>query len=167
MKHLIVAIAFALMASAAQAAVLSWSAPLEPGQEVPPVLNAPDATGSATGTIDTDTNLLTWNIVWSGLTGNVTAMHFHGPAPVGENTGIQVTIGDTTSPSTGSSPIDPADTGDLLDGLWYINIHTARNPGGEIRGQVIPAPIPVPATLPLLLGAGALLGVCARRRRRA
>ena len=32
---------------------------------------------------------------------------------------------------------------DLLRGLWYVNIHTANNPGGEIRGQVIPHAAPV------------------------
>jgi len=34
--------------------------------------------------------------------------------------------------------LTPAQAADLLAGRWYVNIHTARYPGGEIRAQVTP-----------------------------
>ena len=41
------------------------------------------------------------------------------------------------SPIDGTATITPDQAKDLLDGKWYFNLHTAANPGGEIRGQVI------------------------------
>jgi len=41
-----------------------------------------------------------------------------------------------TSPAQGSAALTDAQSADLLAGRYYINIHTAANPAGEIRGQV-------------------------------
>ncbi len=35
-------------------------------------------------------------------------------------------------------PLTPLQVADLMAGKWYVNLHTAANPGGEIRGQVMP-----------------------------
>ena len=48
-------------------------------------------------------------------------------------------IDDLESPSVGSAILTPEQEGLLRAGLWYLNIHTAANPAGEIRGQVLPA----------------------------
>ena len=40
------------------------------------------------------------------------------------------------SPITGTATLTPAQAADLAAGKWYVNLHTAANPGGEIRGQV-------------------------------
>jgi hypothetical protein len=88
-------------------------------------------------TYDTAMNMMSWNITFSGMSGAPTVAHFHGPAAVGADAGIQVTIGDLTSPSIGSATITETQEGQLLGGLWYINYHTAMCGGGEIRGQVI------------------------------
>ena len=98
-----------------------------------------DAGGTGTGvgtiTFDTVTNLLSWNVSHSGLSGAVTAAHFHGPALPDQNAGVQVGIG-VPSPAMDSMVLTPAQATDLLAGLWYINIHSTNFPGGEIRGQV-------------------------------
>ena len=147
------------------AAIIQMEAHLDGSQEVPP--NQSQATGFASVTLDDVTNLLSWNLSWTDdlLSGPAQAMHFHGPAPVGVNAGVQVNIGaisGITSPTIGSATITQAQADDLLAGLWYINIHTGEFPGGEIRGQV--NVIPIPAAV-WLFGSG-LLGLVALARRR-
>jgi hypothetical protein len=72
-----------------------------------------------------------------------TAAHFHNGA-IGVNGGVVRTItndfaGNTASgiwTSSDTEPLTPGLIADLLAGNLYINVHTAANPGGEIRGQV-------------------------------
>jgi len=101
-------------------------------------VNPPPSGGGGSGTVTYDdaTNLLSWNITFSNLSGPAVAAHFHGPATPAENAGVIVTIGDLTSPSVGSQVITEADEAQLLGGDWYINYHTSACGGGEIRGQV-------------------------------
>lgn len=99
----------------------------------------PASGGAGTGigvmTLDTTSNLFSWHIDWSGLTGTVTAIHFHGPALEGTAAGVQLTTG-TSKPVTGSATISDAQKLQLLDGYWYINLHTEAFPYGEVRGQI-------------------------------
>jgi hypothetical protein len=98
------------------------------------------ATGSATMTFDDQSSLLTWNITWGPLEGDITVAHFHGPAPPGQNAGIQVNWGEISglvSPSIGEATLSSTQAADLLAELYYINIHSSVDPGGEIRGQVL------------------------------
>ena len=92
--------------------------------------------GSGGMTYDSVTNMLTWSISFSNLSSAPFAAHFHGPAMAGAGAGIQVTITDLITPSTGSAMITDAQEADLLAGLYYINYHTTACPDGEIRGQV-------------------------------
>jgi predicted secreted protein with PEFG-CTERM motif len=88
---------------------------------------------------DPSSNELSWSIDFSDLSGSATAAHFHGPAAEGANAGVQVNIGEVSglvSPMNGSAQLTPDQASALLDGQLYINIHTAANPDGEIRGQV-------------------------------
>jgi hypothetical protein len=88
---------------------------------------------------DPSNNELTWSIEFSGLSGSASAAHFHGPAATGTNAGVQVNIGEVSgldSPMEGSAELTAEQASMLLDEELYINIHTAANPNGEIRGQV-------------------------------
>ena len=58
-------------------------------------------------------------------------------AEAGKNGGVAVAIPNaTSSPVEGSATLTDAQAADLTGGKYYVNIHTAANPGGEIRGQV-------------------------------
>jgi CHRD domain-containing protein len=110
-------------------------ATLDAKSEVPP--NASAGTGTADIDYDADTKKLSWKLSYSGLTGPATAAHFHGPAEPGKDAGVAVAIPNaTTSPTEGSATLTDAQAADLMAGKYYVNVHTAANPGGEIRGQV-------------------------------
>ncbi len=111
----------------------SLSATINAAQEVP--TNASTATGSMTGHYDNSTNILSYNIPYSGL-GTVTAMHFHGNAAAGSNAGVKAGITVAASPVIGNVTIAKVDEAAMLAGMWYINIHTSAFAGGEIRGQM-------------------------------
>ncbi|NOJ41235.1 CHRD domain-containing protein [Bradyrhizobium australiense] len=110
-------------------------ATLDGKAEVPPNTSA----GKGTAELDYDpaSKKLSWKLNYSGLSGPATAAHFHGPAEAGKNAGVAVAIPNaTSSPVEGSATLTDAQAADLMAGKYYINIHTAANPGGEIRGQV-------------------------------
>ncbi|MBA2501158.1 MAG: CHRD domain-containing protein [Chitinophagaceae bacterium] len=107
-------------------------------QEVPAVTTA--ATGTLTGSYNDNTNELSYTINWTGLSGNVVAAHFHGPAATGTNASpvidLTVTTNGTNGNITGTQTLNATNEGFLKAGTLYYNLHTAANPGGEIRGQV-------------------------------
>jgi CHRD domain len=112
-----------------------FKATLDGKSEVPP--NATTGTGTADIDYDAATKKLSWKLTYSGLTGPATAAHFHGPAEAGKDAGVEVAIpGATSSPAEGSATLTDAQASDLASGKLYVNVHTAANPKGEIRGQV-------------------------------
>jgi hypothetical protein len=144
-KHIgLASLTFALMSSAlassaAFADSVALRANLQPSSEVPPHVSK--GHGALKATFDTSTNKLVWEVTYGGLTGPATMAHFHGPAPVGQNAKVQVPIpaDELPSPIKGEATLTEAQANDLLGGQYYFNIHTAKNPAGEIRGQVMPA----------------------------
>ena len=87
--------------------------------------------------VDTASKQLTWTGSTSGLTGDATAAHFHGPADPGGNASVAVPMASFKATFTGAATLTDAQMADLLAGKWYVNIHTAKNANGEIRGQVV------------------------------
>jgi CHRD domain len=127
---------FAIANSAAVAETLKYKSVINAQNVTTP--NDSKGTGTAEVTYDTATKTLSWDINFDGLTGPPTMAHFHGPAAPGANAGVALMIGtNPTSPAKGTATLTDAQAADLQGGLWYINIHTAANRGGEIRGQVV------------------------------
>ncbi len=110
-------------------------------QEVP--LNKSGASGKMAVTFDRCSNMLKFNVTWKDLTGAPVGAHIHGPASKGVNASVKVDLS-ALIPKTASGTFKHevkvdgvALTEDnLMNGLYYINIHTAQYPGGEIRGQI-------------------------------
>ena len=128
------------LGTAAMADNLAWTATLDQAQQTKMMVPVPGAMGTAKGTLDTGTGELTWQVEFTGLSGGVTAAHFHGPAAPGADAAVVQDINETSgpvSPMTGHAKLVNSQMTELEDGLWYINIHTVANPDGEIRGQVI------------------------------
>ena len=122
--------------SAASAAMIDFQGTLSGKSEVPPT--ASTGSGDVLATLDTSTKKLTYTMTFMGLTGPATAAHFHGPAAAGANAGVAVPIGaNPASPVTNTVTLTDAQIKDLEAGKWYANVHTAANPGGEIRGQMM------------------------------
>ena len=125
----------AAIAFAGPALADKMKATLDGKAQVPP--NTSAAKGTADIDYDAASKKLSWKLSYSGLSGPATAAHFHGPAEAGKNAGVAVAIPNATpSPVEGSATLTDAQAADLVAGKYYINIHTAANPGGEIRGQV-------------------------------
>jgi len=137
-KRASIAVVFASIAgvagSPAWAEMMNLQTTLSAASEVPP--NASKATGKATLQYDTASKQLKWNISYSGLSGPATAGHIHGPAAAGANAGVAIPFAKAASPIEGSATLTDAQAADLLAGKYYVNIHSAANPGGEIRGQI-------------------------------
>lgn len=122
---------------------------LSGANETPPVTS----TASGVGYLAHSSGnfFMRYAIEYNGLSGPVTAAHFHsgaagvaGPVVVGLSAGVTNTLVGTLELT--SLPIDFLQK--LDNGTLYANIHTAANPGGEIRGQLIPlGPVAFAATL--------------------
>ena len=133
----------ALMATSSHAFALKIpiQANLSGGGEVPS--NSSPAKGVMEGTLDTDTNTLTWTVTYTGLSSPPIGAHFHGPVSYRgvtpeENAPIQVgTPGNLGSPFKGVAKIDDTQAKDLKDGRWYFNLHSKNFPAGEIRGPIV------------------------------
>lgn len=126
----------ATIAFAGPAFAEKFKATLDGKAEVPP--NTSAGKGAADIDYDAASKKLSWKVTYSGLSGPATAAHFHGPGEAGKNAGVAVPIPNiASSPAEGSATLTDAQAADLLAGKYYVNIHTAANPAGEIRGQVM------------------------------
>jgi hypothetical protein len=74
--------------------------------------------------------------MYSGISGPATGAHIHGPAEPGKNAGVVVPFAAAASPIKGSKVLTEAQAKDLMAGKYYVNIHTAANQDGEIRGNI-------------------------------
>ena len=127
-------IAVLAFASPSMAANVNLKADLKGASEVPPIDSK--GTGSVTATFDTASKKLSWKGNVTGLSGPATAAHFHS-GEAGKNGGVVVPIAGADKGSfEGSATLTDAQAEELMAGKWYVNVHTAANKGGEVRGQV-------------------------------
>jgi hypothetical protein len=121
-----------------RAETVIFKAELKASNQTPP--NDSKGTSSVTASYDTNSKVLSWKGAHSGLTGDVTSAHFHGPAEAGRSAGVATWISakGTLLPASfvGQATLTDAQAAELMAGLWYVNLHTVRYPGGEIRGQL-------------------------------
>ena len=115
-------------------------------QEVPkPKGNANRARGSFTATV-TKTGTagsITWRLTFSKLTGRASAAHIHIGAS-GKSGPVAVPLcGPCRSGVRKTATLQPSVLAALEAGRAYVNIHTARNPAGEIRGQIRAVPLSI------------------------
>ena len=115
--------------------VSTLTARLSGANEVPAANS--NGSGTLSANLDKATSVLSWTVTYSGLSGPATAGHFHGPAKMGQNAGVALPFaGNLESPIRGTATLTAAQMDAVMNGNWYVNLHTAANPGGEIRGQV-------------------------------
>jgi hypothetical protein len=121
------------------AEAVALTAALTPGKEVPKPTGAKaDAGGrfAAGLTRRTAGGTLAWRLTFHGLTGRAIAAHVHLAKP-GVAGPIAVPLcGPCRSGQRGSAKVNARTVTALLGGRAYVNVHTTKNPGGEIRGQV-------------------------------
>ena len=136
-RVLLAAVFSAAFVGAASAATVSYTAKLSGRSELPKTDSK--GTGKLDGTFDTQTKVLTYTLTFDGLSGPATAAHIHGPASRKESAGVVAPLGDKspTSPVSGSVTLTDDQANALASSKLYVNVHTAANPGGEIRGQIV------------------------------
>lgn len=136
--------------------IVTFKATMNGASELP--TNTSAGTGTFTATLDTATNIFTYDFTFTGLGTNVTSGHIHGPAAANASAGTTInfatlagatfSVGATSGTGRGVSTLNAANQitttvkGDSLQkllfaGLAYVNIHTTAFPAGEIRGQII------------------------------
>lgn len=136
--RLFTSICVILLLAASAFADTFFTGDLEAAQEVPP--NGSVATGFGRVTLNPTEDSIRVSMLWMNLTGNATGGHIHGPAAPGANGPIIFNLAPSAT-TTGAVialnfAVTPQQVADLKAGLWYFNVHTAANPGGEIRGQI-------------------------------
>lgn len=112
------------------------AATLTAKKEIPKPVGSPKGTGSFTGTIGAK-RVLHWKLTFKGLTGAAAGAHIH-IGKVGKAGPVAVVLCGTVckSPVSGKATLTAAQQKAIKTGGAYVNVHTTKNPGGEIRGQI-------------------------------
>ena len=119
--------------------------------------NASASTGSTFVTVNATTGAVTWNTTSTIPQASTTGHHIHQQV-AGTNGPIVISFGTYTGTVTATTALAASIIANPAG--FYVNVHTAAFPGGEIRAQLVPFATPVPGSVPALDGPLlALLGV--------
>jgi CHRD domain len=122
-----------------QATTVRITTAMSAGEEVPaPTGSVGAARGTFAATVTkSDTGaVVAWQLTFEGLSGSAGAAHIH-VAPRGQPGPVAVPLcGPCQSPASGSANVDASVLAAIQAGGAYVNVHTAANPPGEIRGQL-------------------------------
>ena len=139
MKTFVSVVVFLVAFVTVGSAQIFFTAKIDGSQENPPVTT--NARGTGAFVLNAAGTELAYNITVDGLT--MTAAHFHNAA-AGTNAGVVRTLSFSNNTASGvwrstdtSQPLTDSLLSELLRGRLYVNVHTAANSGGEIRGQVL------------------------------
>jgi hypothetical protein len=128
-----------LTVTSASGEILHFRAKLASASEAPPSQRR--AEGVAELTLDTESKVLSWKVTYSGLSGPLIGAHFKAPPEPGSAVGATMDLPPPlTNPVVSSARLNDIQIGDLRAGLWSVNLLTARNPHGELRGDLERAP---------------------------
>ena len=109
-----------------------WVAKLTGSQETPSVTSS--GTGTAAVILGAAKASIRYHVNTTGLT--LTNAHIH--KAIATIAGAVIyPFSPIASTMDGTIAIAVADAQDLADGHWYVNVHTAAHPGGELRGQLV------------------------------
>ncbi|MDB4928765.1 MAG: hypothetical protein JWM10_1249 [Myxococcaceae bacterium] len=115
-----------------------YAARLSPEQENPPATAT--SSGVAQFMVDPTANRVRYVVRTTGLMMPATLSHIH-TAVAGANGAVLIDLATAgvalTDEFTGSRPVPAGTISDLEAGRWYVNVHSAAFPAGEIRGQIL------------------------------
>jgi hypothetical protein len=117
-----------------------FAARINGAQQVPTVNT--NAVGLATFYLSADRDTICMEMTATGLSGNITGVHIHAGA-AGTNGPVVLDLmpylnGNRVKATLTGTTVTPQLLTQMFSGMFYINIHTAANPNGEIRGQILP-----------------------------
>jgi hypothetical protein len=125
----------AVAAGSTHATKMNFTAVLNAGQEVPhPTGTKVGAAGKFTVTVSG--TKLTWKLTFTHLTGAASAAHIHSGKKGHPGAVLIPLCGPCTSGASGTATVTNAEITAMKNGATYVNVHTAKNPNGEIRGQI-------------------------------
>jgi len=133
-----------------------FTASLNAAQEVPSVAMPTTGTGTGSFSLNAAMTELQYDMTVCDLTGPIVAAHFHsgqagkaGPVVRDINFAGSNTVSGVWRSTDSTQPLTPALLDSLLNGKVYLNIYTAANLSGEIRGQLIPSSLRTPVPIAL------------------
>jgi len=156
-----------LVIPSVQASTITYNVVFSGSQSVPP--NPSTGTGTATVIVDDVLDSVSVSLSFAGLTGGpASAAHIHCCAPPTGNAPVVIPFTNFPMATSGTysntfTNVAPDNIAGIEAGLAYINIHNATYPGGEIRADILAAPVPEPSSVGLIVAALGVAGLLRRR----